>query len=172
MTEKNLIIDGLTISYQGIFDFKELFSLMERILEQRGYQIYEKRSEENLDEKGRNAYYEYRPIKKINEALSLMIKIRITTQQIREVTKEIGKLKRYLQEGKIEIIFDGIVITDYENQLRQRPVYNMLRGLINKWVYPISLEEKKASQLKEDINLLYHELKGYLEIRQRWQGIK
>ena len=66
MIEKNLIINGREFNYQGIFRMDQIFSTINRCLEEKGYQKREKKSEELVVEQGRKIIVELRPYKEVS----------------------------------------------------------------------------------------------------------
>ena len=61
--EKNLIINNRELNYKGIFRADELFTLINRALQAKGYDKREKRTEEIVAEGGKKTSIELRPFK-------------------------------------------------------------------------------------------------------------
>ena len=99
LVEKNLIINGRTINYKGIFSNDELFNTINRALEERGYTRKIKKQEELVTESGKKSYFELRPYKVKNFSLTLMIKIKITEDNIIEEKQAVNTLNKNYQNG-------------------------------------------------------------------------
>ena len=54
--ERNLIINNRELAYKGIFRVAELFSTINRALEEKGYTKREKKTEEIVTESGRQTF--------------------------------------------------------------------------------------------------------------------
>ena len=74
--EKFLRINNRQLSYKGIFRADDIFSTVNRALEEKDYTKKEKKSEETVTETGKRIYVELRPYRVITNYLTLMIKIK------------------------------------------------------------------------------------------------
>ena len=106
MAEKNLILDGLQMHYEGIFSVDELFKTIDKYASEKGYSKVEKRRKEIITPNGKELSIELRPTKTKTEYLKLMIKIRIKIINLKDVIVIRDKRKEKLNQGNITMILD------------------------------------------------------------------
>src|SRR3989338_5144808 len=107
MVEKNLLINNKKISYQGLFRASELFSVIRRALEEKGYAYTEKKNEELVTSEGRMLQLELRPVKQVSPYMQFMVKIRISLDNVTETSTEVSGIKQRYQQGNVTIAFDA-----------------------------------------------------------------
>ncbi len=161
--EKNLIINNRELRYSGIFRVDELFSMINRALEERNYTQQEKKSEEIVTEQGKRTYLELRPYKEKTNYTVLMIKIKITLDNITETFEEAKGIKQKFQKGDILIVFDSWLMTDYEHRWGMKPLVYFLKGVINKYLYTFPLEASFPGELTSDTAHIYAAVKKLLQ---------
>lgn len=160
--EKNLIINNRELKYQGIFRPGELFAAINRALEDKAYVKREKKTEQLVTEHGKGVYVELRPYKMLTHYLTLMIKIKITLDDLEEVTAEGRGEKAVFQQGKVLILFDAWVLTDYERRWGMKPWFYFWKGLVNKYIYTFPLEGGAGGQVSGDTAYIYGKIKQLL----------
>ncbi len=157
--EKDLIINNRQLKYSGIFHARELFAVINRALEERGYTKREKKTEETVSETGKRTYVELRPYKEKSNYVVLMIKMKVNLKDITEKIEEAaGRTQKY-ESGKVEIVFDAWSMTDYESRWGMKPFVFFLKGLINKFMYTFPLESGFHSELVGDTAYIYAQTK-------------
>ena len=157
--EKNLLINNRQLKYKGIFKADEVFSIVNRALEEREYTKREKKSEETVTEAGRKTYVELRPFKTISNYLTLMIKIKIIFDNVVESLEESRLEKKIFQQGDVLIIFDAWVLSDYNNRWGMKPWFYFVKGMFNKFVYKNPLEAEVTGTLAKDAAYIYARIK-------------
>ena len=160
--EKNLVINGRDLKYKGIFQVTELFSTINRAIEEKGYLKQEKKTEELVTVGGKKTVVELRPYKEKTQYMTLMIKMRITLDHITEVVEEIDGEKKKFQQGDVEIIFDAWTLSDYEERWGMNPVVYFLKGFINKFIYTFPMEAGFTEELGNDTAFIYGRIKKVL----------
>ena len=160
--EKNLIINGRDLKYKGIFQVTELFSTINRAIEEKGYLKQEKKTEELVTVGGKKTSVELRPYKEKTRYITLMIKMRITLDHITEVVEEIDGEKKKFQKGDVDIIFDAWTLSDYEERWGMSPVVYFLKGFINKFIYTFPMEAGFTGELGNDTAFIYGRIKKVL----------
>ncbi|HLD79593.1 MAG TPA: hypothetical protein VJA18_03460 [Candidatus Nanoarchaeia archaeon] len=167
--EKNLIINNRELSYSGIFRTDELFTTLNNALDEKKYTKREKKSEELVTPLGRLLQLELRPFKIKTNHITLMIKIRITLDNITEVIEKRHNLKERFQKGDVHIIFDAWSLTDYESRWGMKPLVYFIKAVIHKYLYKFPLEEGFVRELASDTAYVYAQVKNLL---QSYQGKK
>ncbi|HLD00335.1 MAG TPA: hypothetical protein VJC39_01190 [Candidatus Nanoarchaeia archaeon] len=160
--EKNLVINGRELSYDGIFILEELLGVINRALEQRGYKKQEKKTEETVTEAGRTIYLELRPFKVKTEYMKYMIKIKLTLSNLTESVQQVDGYKRKFNKSRISIIFDAWLLGDYSNRWGMSPFVYFMKGLINKYLYTFPLEKNFSGEISADTAYIHSQIKNYL----------
>lgn len=164
MVETDLVVDAKELRYKGIFRVDELFKVINKSVEIKGYSKNEKRSEEVVTEAGRRIFLELRPKKEVGPGAFLLIKIRITLDSLTEKIELVSGQKRNVHHGDVLIVFDGWLETKYEDRYHQAPIRFFIKGLINKYIYPILPEGKYKGEVISDINFIESELLKSLKV--------
>lgn len=161
--EKELIVNNKELIYDGIFKADEIFALINKTLEERGYTKNEKKSEELVTPLGRMHILELRPYKEITKYALLMIKIKISLDNVTEAKEESQGQFGLFQKGDVKIAFDAWVMTDYQHRWGMKPFVFFMKGIINKFVYKTPIENNLASQVGSDTVYIFSELRKLLK---------
>lgn len=168
--EKFLLINNRQLKYKGIFRADELFSTVNRALEERGYTKREKKSEEIVTEAGKKTYLELRPYKELTRYLALMIKIKVNLDNVTETPEEVRGERRMFQQGDILIAFDAWLMTDYKNRWGMKPFFFFLKGMMNKYLYKTPIEANAFGELAGDTAYIYARIKKLLSSYRKEPG--
>jgi hypothetical protein len=160
--EKNLVIDGKTITYKGIFRIDEVFLVLNTALEEKGYTLREKKNEEMVGENGRRAFFELRPYKVKTNYVTLMIKVRITFDKVTESIEVVNGVKQLYQNGEVNIVFDGWSLTDYQQRWTMKPWVYFVKGIIHKFIYKFPMEGGFIGELIGDTSYVYAKVRSFL----------
>lgn len=162
MTEKNLVIDGLELDYEGVFDMGQLLAKIDEAASKKGYSSSEKRREEHVTPSGKEFHIELRPTKRMSEDDWLTIKMRIFITNLKDVAVVREKRKVKLQSGKIHIIFDSFVFGSHEWKW-EAPWFTFAKKLYEKIAYKI-WTDKYEDLVSGDTHFVYDEIKGFLNL--------
>ena len=91
------------------------------------------------------------------------IQVVATFIDIQDTTAEVEGVKQNYQKGKVDIMLTAFLETDYEGTMEDKPFYFFTRFFYDKFIYKRHSKEAEANLLAE-FNLLYNELKAYLNI--------
>lgn len=163
MTEKRLIIDGLTINYDGIFDLQGLLDKIDELTASKGYTKDEKKRELYVSEAGRTFEMELRPFKVKTDYYSLMLKVRMLVTDMVDVDVEVDGVPSLLNKGRVSVVFDAWTNTDYEARWESNPFFYFLRNMFDRFIYTIHAD-KFVGELDGDCHFLYQNVKSYLEL--------
>ena len=163
MPELRTVVDNLRLQYQGIFNFRELYTLIDRWYRDRGYDKYEVRNSEQHLPTGIQLEIELHPWKKITLYEETQHKITIIATDLKDVmvTKNGKKVK--MQEGKLMIFFTVYLRTDYLGKWDSKPYFVFLRGIFDQVIYK-SFIDRDMKLLSEEINHLYNVARTYLNM--------
>jgi len=164
MPERKLLIDGLELHYEGLFDLDGLLKAIDKYAHERGYSKGEKRRHEKVVPSGKEFSMELRPTKIKTEYYALMIKIRINVTNLEEVEVLKDNVPSRLNKGNVVMLFDAWTTTDFRSRWEKKPLFFFLRALADRFVYKFSVEDKYYGELTEDTHFLHTNIKAYLEL--------
>ena len=121
MGERRIIVDGLSLSYKGLFSCEELYKLIDHWLREKAYTKHEIVNNEQVFKDGRQIEVEKEPYKKITDYAKYVINVKIKMKEMKDVTVEQDGKKVSLNEGNVEVIFTGFLELDYEGRWEKKP---------------------------------------------------
>lgn len=163
MAEKEMIVADQRITYEGIFSLDELHKLITEWLEQKKYDRMDKLHTESIRPDGKYVDIVLEPDKMIDDYTDLIIRIRMYVSQLKEVMVEMDGRKRRLNTGKIQIVLDAWVKTDYQGRMESKPIYQFMQTLYDKYIFKTEMS-KQHSQLKGDVAHLKESITNYLNL--------
>jgi len=135
MSEKKLVIDQLKLTYEGIFDMTGLWRLIDSWFYEKGYDRWEHKNFEQVLPTGKDVEIELLPWKKTTEYFKNTIKIRIKAVEVKDVEIEKKGVKLKLNQGKLMMVFDGYLESDYENKWEGKAIFFFLRTIFDKYFF-------------------------------------
>jgi|FLOH01.1.fsa_nt_gi hypothetical protein len=163
MPETLTIIDGKNLTYSGLFDPKELYTVIDQHFQQHSFDKNEFKNSEHVYEDSKQLEMDLRPYKKLSDYVKVEIKIVIVGKNLKEVEIEQKGIKKKLFKGDLSVTFTSYLITDYEGSWEGKPFYYMIRMLVDKFVYKGYLHEAKKEliQITEEA---HNEIRSYLNM--------
>lgn len=162
MVEKNLLVDGLEINYEGLFDVQKLLAKIDELTGSKGYKKVEKERTEKVTENGKELFIELRPMKVPHPYHMLFIYMYVTIKDIEDVDIKINGKPAVVQKGKVNILINGWEWTDYEGKWEQTAWYTVVSTMFDKFIYRFS--DKYAGEVTGDTHFVYDNLKAYLDL--------
>lgn len=135
MSEKKLVIDQLKLTYEGIFDLNGLYRMIDSWFYEKGYDKWELKNYEQVMPHGKDITIELLPWKKITDYFKNTIRIRINGVGIKDIEVEKKGVKLKLNQGKIMMIFDGYLESDYEHRWEKKPYFFLIRTVFDKYLF-------------------------------------
>ena len=163
MAERRIIIDNLMLQYEGLFEMRELYMMIDKWLRQKGYDKFEKRNYEHVLKEGKFIEMELEPWKKITDYIKIVINMYVHAFNVKEVIVKKDNLDVKMNQGLIKIRFIGYLVTDYEHKWEGKPVFYFLRAVIDKYVYRVSADKYEGA-VAEDVKHLYQNVKAFLNL--------
>lgn len=165
MPDKRLIIDQLKLSYEGLFNASELYRLIDSWFYEKGWDKVEKMNQEMLTPEGKQIRILMEPYKNITDYFKLVIRIKITLTDVKDVEVEKdGELLR-LNQGLVRFIFDGYVITDRKALWESTPFLWFMRTIFDRYVF--KQQSGRAERwLRSDLDDLHTKIKTFLNTTQ------
>ncbi|MBN2458290.1 hypothetical protein JXB31_04130 [Candidatus Woesearchaeota archaeon] len=169
MTEKRDVVDNLELRYEGIFSLEELYKLIDDWQIQMGYDRQEMKNFEQVFEAGRDIEIELQPWKKINENEKIIIKIIILVKKMKDIKVKMGDSEVKMNQGQVQVRFAGFLFTDYFHKWEGKPYFFFLKSLWHRFVYYLPTD-RHESLVAEEVNKLYSNVKGHLNLMRRRVG--
>ena len=135
MSEKKLVIDQLKLTYDGLFDLNGLWRLIDSWFYEKGYDRWEHKNFEQIMPTGKDIEIELLPWKKTTEYFKNTIRIRIKMVDVKDVEIEKKGVKLKINKGKVMIVFDGYLESDYENKWESRGIFFLIRTMFDKYFF-------------------------------------
>ncbi|MBN2454748.1 hypothetical protein JXB11_04340 [Candidatus Woesearchaeota archaeon] len=170
MAERRLVVDNLKLSYEGIFNVGELYQLIDRWFREKGFDKREVRNQEHVQPEGKYIELELQPWKRITDYARHVIRVDIRMFRVKDVVVEQEGKRHKMQSGKVNIVFDGYLDTDYEDRWEQKPFYFFLRTLFDKFVYRTYSAEFE-DLLVENVTQLQQTIKSFLNLYRHSFGV-
>ena len=170
MSERRLVIDHMTLTYEGLFDLHELYVLINQWLKDKGFDLREQRNQEQVRPSGKFIEVEMLPWKKITDYARHVIRLNIRILSMKDaVVEEDGKRVK-LNKGMIKVVMDGYLDTDYEDRWESKPFYFFIRTLFDKFVYG-TYSKQYEELLVENCLQLHSTIKAFLNLYQYEYGM-
>ena len=163
MPERTIVVDKLKLEYEGLFDWKELFKLISEWFREKTYDWKEKVSHEHVKKEGKYIEIILEPWKALTDYVQSEIKVRIIIDDMKTVEVEKKGAKIKLNQGKITMLFDGYLTTDWEARWEGKPSYFLLRTIFDRFIYKREIHKYKK-QVVEEVNQLMNEIKSFLNL--------
>lgn len=163
MAERKIIVDKLRLTYEGLFSVSELFKLVDTYFREKGYDKREKMNFEKVTPTGKFINLEIQPWKKFTDYVKCEVEMRLVMSDLKEVEVEREGVKIKLNQGKVQIVFDGWLTTDYENRWEGKPFFYFLRTIFDKYIYRV-YTNKYEHHVIEDVNQIHDRIKGLLNL--------
>jgi len=163
MSEKYAVVDKLRLTYEGLFNVAELYKLIDNWLRGKSYDKHEIKNVEKVRPEGKEIEFELLPWRKLTDYAISHIRVRVVMTGVKEVEVERDGTKVKLNQGKVQIVFDGFLQTDYENKWESKPIFYFLRGVVDKYIYKSYLDGYKKIVM-QDVNHLHTQIKAFLNL--------
>jgi hypothetical protein len=149
------------LCYEGLFDAKELYTLIDNFFEERNYDKNEIKNVEVVKKEHKFIEIIIEPYKKYTDYFKNVVWINMQISELTEVEIKKKNLKTKVNHGKLSMTIEGYLYTDYEGKWETKPVYFFFRTLFNKFFYK-PYTQRYMGSVGNDVNTLYHEIKAFL----------
>ncbi|MBW2967106.1 hypothetical protein KY362_01330 [Candidatus Woesearchaeota archaeon] len=163
MVERKLLVDEEGVSYEGLFDIKELYKIIDEFLTMKGYDKFEPMCEESIYPSGKEILIKITPKKWWSDYIRKMLKIEIQMHNVREVETSVDGVKMKLNQGKMLILYSCYLETDWEARFEQRPIYYFWKTIFDKFVYKKHTQQYEDETIA-DMNELREKMGAYLNL--------
>lgn len=161
MAHKDYVARKVSVEYEGIFSFDDLYKHLKTWLQRRGYMLQESGYKELKEEIARHIKISIDAEKEASDYVKYALELTIKLDNLKELRKK-GE-KKLLHHGKITIEFDAFLLKDFENRWNKNPVLLFFREAYDKFVIGSQME-KMEKELKEDVYKFTNEIKAFLKL--------
>ncbi|MFH0978093.1 MAG: hypothetical protein V1837_02205 [Candidatus Woesearchaeota archaeon] len=161
--EREVIVDKMRFDYEGLFSIPELYKLIDEWFEDKNYDKREIRNIERVSQDGKFIEIEILPWKKVSDYAKNEIRLRMFMSEIKDMEVEKEGVKVKLNQGKLHIVFDGYLSTDYENRWEQKPMFFFLRTIFDKYLYE-PFQSGFQAGVRKDVYALRDQIKSFLNL--------
>ncbi len=163
MAEIKTLIDGKSISYEGVFNLRELYRTIDKWFKDHGYEKQEIKNWEDISESEKQIVLEIIPYKKVSDYARIDIRIFMIFSKMTEIEVEKDAIKVKLNKGRAEFYFDAYVVTDYENKWETRPIFYFVKNIFDKFIYKVYTSGYDTEAIR-DATDVENEIRSYLNM--------
>lgn len=164
MVERQHVVTGLPLLYEGILNVDELFKEIEAWSEENGYTIKRQLAyNEKTVETGRFLENNFEILKPLNEYSWRVIVIDVKVKGIRDIEVEKDDVTLARHHGKVEINLVSFYQTDLENRWELKPGYMVVKHILDKYLLKPATEAPEG-KVGEDTRALHQRLKAFLNL--------
>lgn len=153
------VLKDVSVSYEGVFDFKDFLAFMKKMMKDMRYDITEKLYDAKTKNGVKSILIKWECDRKPTDYDKYIIKLKITASDLKEGQIDSGKV----QQGKTEVEINGEHEKDYDEKWK-KPKWHFWRAVFDKFV----IEDKQkdlAKKLKEDCLFIEESVKKYFNIK-------
>ena len=163
MAERRTIVYGRVLRHSGIFNAKELYTTIDRWFADNGFSDSDELEHlEKIYKDKKEIEILYQPTKKINPFSKIELRVVITISGLTRKVIEVDGRSVGVNDGDLEICFDGFLTTDFENRYQNEPRYFLWRTVIDKF-FKKGSQPEGAGMVSDYIQELYNHLRTFLQ---------
>ena len=157
MVHTDKIVKDLEFSYEGVFDFKELLSVIREYLKRHDYDIDEKLYNTSVKDDLKSTKIKWNADRKVDDYNKCVVKLTVDLGDYKEGYVDGAKVA----DGKLKVTFNAEVERDYGEKWKKNPTKRFIRAVYEKYVTEAK-QSKIDGNLKNLIDGLKKEIKQYL----------
>ena len=127
MAEREPLVEKEKVVYEGPFDLKQLYKLIDEWARTKAYLKSEKKHTEIASPKGKTITYLFEFSKKLSDYAKSIVRLGFTVTNLKKETIEEDEEVREYDNAKVDLTFDGMLETDYEGRWEGRPALFFVR---------------------------------------------
>tara|TARA_Y100000310_G_scaffold73553_1_gene69645 strand:+ start:771 stop:1283 length:513 start_codon:yes stop_codon:yes gene_type:complete len=138
MTEKNIVLRDLRISYNGPFSIDSFMKSIDSWLDENGYEKEQKKYQEHITENGKDIELTIEGHKSYSKWIGGNLILKAKIHNLKETTVKKGKKNIRISKADILVNVEGLVISHItESYIHSRPVYLFFLTLVDKYIYNV-----------------------------------
>jgi len=163
MVERLTLVDKQKLTYEGIFVMRELYEVMDKWMEAKGYHKRELKSSEIVKPKGRNIDTVFEPWKQLSDYAKSVFKVKLSAEKVRDIVIEKEGIKHSMNQGIITFTFDAYLETDFEHRWENKPGFFFVRVLFDKYIFK-PFTTNYQNHVMGDFKQFIDEIRGSLNL--------
>jgi len=163
MAEKKQVAGKDVVSYDGLFNMKELYNFIDSWFAQHGFDKNEKKNSMQLTQTGKYVYLDLMPTKGLSDYAKATIRVELISEGYTDVVIKKDGRNVNMNKGKVNINLFGLLVTDSEGRWSGKPLYFILRILFEKFIYT-TIHSKYAGMVKNYYNEFKTDLKNFFNM--------
>lgn len=163
MAQRKLLISGLKIGYEGLFDVQDFLKLIDDWFKQYGYEKAELTNIERVKNTGKVIDLDLLPTKKITDFVKYEMSLRVRIENLTETTVKKDDQKFKINKGNVSLEINAFLTTDLENEWESKPMFYFFRALMDKYFNKKYMSQYEKG-LTTDVQILHSELKSYFNL--------
>ena len=168
-----MVVEKTKLGYEGIFPLKDLVAAIKDWAKSNKYSYFEKLHQEILVPEGKHIEIKIESKKSFTDYATSIISIKLSGKEIKDKIVERAKKKVKLQEGKLELVFEGNLDMVWEKKWEipeGKPpliylfvIFYILKRAFEKYIFSSEVEALKA-KVKEDTLSLKNLIAAFLNL--------
>jgi len=163
MAERDVVIERYRLTYEGLFNLLDLYTMIDEFFEDKGYDKRERKNIERVTPEGKYIEIQLEPWKKLTDYAKSVIAVRMIFSDIKEVEVEKDGVKVKMNQGKVQFVFDAFLETDYEHRWEMKPMFFFIRTIFDKYIYR-SYTISFKNEVANDLNSLIVMCRSFLNL--------
>jgi len=163
MANKITLLDSEKITYDGVFDLKELYKHLYEWLTWRKYDVSEKKYKEKIKPTGKDMEIEWQANKDIDEYSSFQVEMKALLIGVADVEVQKENIKVKMQKGEINVKVSAHLITDRMETWTAKPQLAFLQKFYERYLYKSTMDRMKGEVWKVGWDF-YNEVKAFLNL--------
>ena len=159
--EKEIYADNITISYEGLFSYKELLDLINEWARSKRYFKEVLESKEKVTRGSKNITLELQMQRRIHAQYKCLINFSLEVSDMVDEEEEIDQNMKNLNSGRVEASLKGFLMTSQRSRWETRGYVAFIRGIINKFVYKLDRPAYIAAVVGDAKDLTF-KIRGFL----------
>ena len=135
--EREIYVDRMIIRYDGAFRYKELLDLIDNWCRAKRYEKEIISQKHKVAKDGKTSVMSFQLHRKFTPVHISVIDIVVTGSHMIDRDYTIDGRHVTLNEGDVEIVFNGFLMTHLKNRWESRPKFALIRKIIDKFVYKL-----------------------------------
>ena len=165
MVARKVLSFGESFNYKGIIESKKLYNLINKWLEQRGYDLLETMNSEHVYPDGKQILIDMEPYNEISDYAKVILHIIIDMRKLKEKTIKHKDKKEKVMTGEATFTFHTYLETDRDGLFQSDPLMFFFKTIMERFLYK-SYDQQYSEEVIRDKNELMREIKSFLNMNQ------
>jgi len=152
-----------TLRHKGVFSLKEFYDLFFSLITGYDYTVMEDTHSQKSADTGDEIEVTWDFSKDVDDYTRFKIKVYFLIEDLKSVI--IKKVDKEIKtnEGKVKVIIEGIITTDWQGNFDKTPFLQKLRSFYEDYLFRKTLD-KYEGEVYTHVNTIIGELKAFLEL--------